>query len=149
MSKIYKVDMKINVEKLTPHSGIMMKEVPKEADPKDAKIEFDPRGFKERSGAEVFALICKAAINNANPKVSHQQLQAFRKVTDDVDRATSNGEFIGNKTDLDIIKNSIQGNRNWPNNEETLIILDQVVNNLNGAALIDENPTAPADPPAK
>ena len=141
MSKLLKVDMNIDVSKCTPNGGMLMKQVPKEADPKDPKVEFDTRGFKERTGPEIFALIAGVAINGANPKCSYDQLKGFQKTKTAVNDAASQGELIANKTTLDVIKNSLRGNQ-WPNQEEIECVLDSMFEKLNGAAIIDENPSA-------
>ena len=133
MSKLYRVDMKLDTSKLTPNGGMLMKAVDKEV---------DKRGFKENTGAEVFALISGVAINGANPKCSHGQLKSFRKIIDDMNKAAAKGEFIGNKTDLDIIKNSIRGNPGWPNQDEILGVLDAIIDKIDTAELINENPSS-------
>ena len=141
MSKAYKVDLKLDVKDLHPSSGILMREVPKEADPKNPEAEFDARGFKERTGAEVFVFLCEVAIKGANPNVSFDQLKGLRKVSADLINAEKVGEFIGNKTEIDIIKNSIRGHRGWPNSDDMFAVLEKIIANLDGATLIDENPT--------
>lgn len=141
MSKAYRLDMNLDISKLTPNGGMLMKAVPKEADPKDDKVVFDPRGFKERTGAEVFALIAGVAINGANKKCSHDQLISFRKTVADLNFAAEKGEFIANKTIMDIIKQSIKGNTGWPNEDEILEVLDAILAKIDGAVEINENPT--------
>lgn len=141
MSKLYKTNMNIDVKELTPGGGMLMQPAIKEADTKQPDAIVDPRGFKERTGAEVFALISGVAINGANPKCSYGQLKTFQKIKDDLNKAAAKGEFISNKTDMDIIKNSINGNQGWPNQEEIKGVLDQIMTNLDGASIIDENPS--------
>ena len=133
MSKLYKVDLNIDVSKVTPNSGFLMKNVEKEV---------DERGFKERSGAEVLAFLCGVAVQGANPKVSYQQLEGFRKVLKSLDKATEKGELVCNKTDLDTLKNSIRGNTQWPNSDEMFDILEQIMAKLTAAKEINENPSS-------
>jgi len=141
MSKLYKIDMNIDVSKLTPSGGMLMQTAIKEADPKQPDAIVDKRGFKERTGSEVFALIAGVAINGANPKVSYDQLKSFRKIVADLNSAAKKGEFISNKTDMDIIKNSIRGNSGWPNQDEVIQVLDGIIAKLDGAKEINENPS--------
>jgi hypothetical protein len=133
MSKAYKVDMNIDVSKSTPNGGFLIYRVEKEV---------DARGFKERSGAEVFAYLGMAAIGGANPKCSYDQLKNFRRVSTALQKASEKGEFIGNKTDLEIIKQSIRGNQNWPNTDEMFAILEQIIAKIDAAVEVIENPSA-------
>lgn len=142
MSKVYKVDMNIDVSKCTPGGQFLLYQVPKEQDPKNPEAPFDPRGFKERTGAEVFSFLGMASISGANPKCSFDQLKNFRRVSDALKKASEKGEFIGNKTDIDIIKNSIRGNPHWPNSDEVYLVLDQIITRLDQAVSITENPSA-------
>jgi hypothetical protein len=112
-----------------------MKQVPKEQDKENPEAEFDSRGFKERTGPEVFEMICSAAISNANPKCSYDQLKGFRKVGKLMKDNIKAGEFVANKTEIDVIKNAIKGNPSWPNQEELENILDSILANLDGAEL--------------
>jgi hypothetical protein len=141
MSKLYKVNMDIDISKCTPNGGMLMKQVPKEKDPKNPDAEFDARGFKERTAPEIFALISGVAINGANPKCSYDQLKGFQKTKKDVNDAAAKGEFIANKTTIDVIKNSLRGNQ-WPNQEEIEVVLDSMFSKFDGAAIVDENPSA-------
>jgi hypothetical protein len=143
MSKLLKVDMNIDVSKCTPNGGMLMKAVPKEADPKNPDAEFDGRGFKERTGPEIFALIAGVAINGANPKCSYDQLKGFQKTKKEVNDAAEKGELFANKTTIDVIKNSLKGNQ-WPNQDEIESVLDSMFEKLNGASVVDENPSAAA-----
>ena len=133
MSKSYKVDMKLDTSKLTPGGGILMKNVDKEV---------DARGFKENTGAEVFSFIAIVAINGANPRCSYQQLKNFRRIVSDLNKAAVNGEYISNKTDMEIIKNSIKGNKAWPNQDEILNVVDSVIAKIDLAEEINENSPA-------
>ena len=133
MSKLYKVDLNIDVSKVTPNSGFLMKNVDKEV---------DQRGFVERSGAEVLAFLCDVAVQGANPKVSYAQLEGFRKVLKSLSKATEKGELVCNKTDLDILKNSVRGNTQWPNSDEMFDILEQIMNKLGDAKEVNENPSS-------
>jgi predicted transcriptional regulator YheO len=130
MSNQYEIDMNIDVSKLHPTGGILMKHVPKEKDEKNPDADFDPRGFKEQTGPEIFEMICSAAIQNANPKCSYQQLQAFRGVSKMMKEGIKDGKFTTNKTNIDIIKNSIKGNPSWPNNDELMGVLDSIMEKL-------------------
>jgi hypothetical protein len=134
MSKLYRVDMNIDVSKCTPNGGMLMKQVDKEE---------DSRGFKERTGSEVFALISGVAINGANPKCSYDQLKGFQKTKKELNDAQEKGEWVANKTSIDVVKNSLRGNQ-WPNQDEIEGVLDQMFEKLNGAAIVDENPSAAA-----
>jgi len=133
MSKLYRVDMKIDVSKSTPNGGFLLKKVDKEV---------DKREFIERTGAEVFGFLCDASIGGANPKVSYDQGKTFRKISKDLAAAEAKGEYIANKTDLDIIKNSLKGNPNWPNTDEMFEILEQIMGKLDNAENINENPSS-------
>ena len=127
MSKQYSIDMNLSTDKFTPTGGFLMVQVEKTV---------DPRGFRERSGAEIFALICSAAINGANGKVSYEQLKGFRKVQKMLDEAAANGGILfANKTELDVIKHSIRGNTNWPNTDEILAVLDEILKKIEDAEL--------------
>jgi hypothetical protein len=141
MSKAYKVDLNLDVKDINPSSGFIMKEVPKEADPNNPEAEFDGRGFKERTGAEVFAFLVEVAVKGANPNASYDQLKGFRNTVKDITKAGKVGEYIANKTSIDLIKSSIRGNKGWPNSDEMCNILDDMMAKLDGATLIDENPT--------
>ncbi len=90
-------------------------------------------------------MIAGVAINGANKKCSHDQLKSFRKTVADLNSAAEKGEFIANKTILDIIKQSIKGNPGWPNEDEILEVLDAIIAKIDEAAEINENPT-PKDP---
>jgi len=134
MSKLYKVDMNLDTTKLTPNGGMLMKAVEKDV---------DSRGFKERTGAEVFALIAGVAINGANPKCSYDQLKGFQKTKKELNDAEAKGEWFANKSSIDVVKNSLRGNQ-WPNQDEIEGVLDQMLEKLNGAGIIDENPSVKA-----
>jgi len=137
MSKLYRVDLNIDISKVTPNSGFLMKNVDKKE---------DERGFKERSGAEVLAFLCDVAVQGANPKVSYAQLEGFRKGLKALKKAseTEKGELVCNKTDLDILKNSVRGNTNWPNSDEMFDILEQIMAKLSDPKEVDENPSTPS-----
>ena len=124
MSKQYSVDLNIDISKLTPKSGLLMAQVEKDV---------DPRGFKERTAPEVFAFVCTFAINGANPKCSYAQLQSFRRISGMITKAAGSGVYVANKTDIDIIKNSIEGNRAWPNDDEILNVLDAIMEKFKDA----------------
>jgi hypothetical protein len=125
MSNLYSVDMNIETKDLTDGGGIKMKAVAKEV---------DPRGFKERTGAEAFALIAGVAINGANPKCSYGQLQTYRKIIADLNKAgEGDGVFKANKTTLDIITTSIKNNKGWPNQDEIMGVLDAIIGKINDA----------------
>jgi hypothetical protein len=132
MSKQYKVDLKIDISNVNAGSGFLMKPVDK---------EIDERGIKERTGAEVFTFLVDVAIQGANPKVSFAELQGFRRVIKDLKNCEETGEYTGNKTDIDIIKNAVRNNRNWPNSDEMFDILDQIIKKLNEAPEINASPT--------
>jgi hypothetical protein len=129
--------MNIDVSKCTPNGGFLMRQLPKEADPKDPLVEFDARGFKERTGAEVFVFLSAAAINGANAKCGFQALKGFRKTIKDLSNAVAKGEWIANKTDIDVIKHSINGNQNWPNADEIFDVLEAIMDRLEKAAVIE------------
>ncbi len=137
MSKAYRVSMKIDLSKATPNGGFLMRTVPKEADPKKPDLEFDPRGFKERTGPEVFAFLCGAAINGANAKCGFQALKGFRKTIRNLELAIPKAEWIANKSDIDTVKHSINGNQNWPNADEIFDVLESIMDNLEKAAVIE------------
>jgi hypothetical protein len=79
------------------------------------------------------------AIQGANPKVSFDQLKAHRGIIKTLQQA-KNG-FTANKTDIDILKNSVRNNRNWPNSDEMFDILDQIMEKLIHAEEVNENPS--------
>ena len=137
MSKVYKVDMNISLDKATPNGGFLMRTLPKEADPKKPDLEFDPRGFKERTGPEVFAFLAAAAINGANKTCGFQALKGFRKTIKSIGGGVSKGEWISNKTDIDLVKHSINGNQNWPNADEIFVVLEVIMDRLENAAIIE------------
>ncbi len=128
MSKQYKVDMNIDVSKATPNGGFILKPPAKDADPK-AEPE-------RRTGAEVFVFLASAAINGANPKCGYHELKGFRKVIRLLESGLSNGTLVGNKTDFDVIKHSINGNRGWPNSDEMFDVLEAIVTAIEQAAEI-------------
>ena len=135
MSKSYKVKMDIDVSNLHPSGGLLMRQMPKEADPQNPDAEFDSRGFKENTGAEVFEIICSAAILSSNPKCSYDQLKGFKKVKQLVKDGTKPGYFTANKTEIDLIKNSIKGHPAWPNTDEVSDVLDSILEKLNDPEL--------------
>ena len=136
MSKQYKVDMNIDVSKVSVNSGFLARPVPKEKDNDNPAAEFDPKGYKERTGPEVFAFLAAAAINGANAKCGFQALKGFRKTVKGLDRAVEKGEYVANKTDIDIIKQSINGNPNWPNADEMFDVLESIMVALESAEII-------------
>jgi len=151
MSKAYRIDMTIDISDLHPSGGLLMKNMPKEKEikDKDGKVtktlednEWDSRGFKEQTGAEIFHFVCEGGINGANPKVSYDQGKTFRKIVENLKGAIEKSEFIANKTEIDIIKNSIRGNRNWPNTTEMFNVLDRIMEKLDNATEITENPSS-------
>jgi len=71
--------------------------------------------------------LVEAAINGANPRVGYGDLKNLRKLSQGIKDAIKTGEYIANKTDLDLIIKSIDMNRNWPNNDETFRILESIV----------------------
>lgn len=123
MSKSYKVNMELDVSKLHPTGGILMEQVDKEV---------DSRGFKERTGSEVFALIVNVAIQGANQKVSYDQLKGFRKTVEKVNEGVEKGSLEVNKTEIDLIVGSIKGNQ-WSNNGEIEGVLDSILENFKNA----------------
>jgi len=118
MSKQYQIGLDLDTSKLTPNGGFLMAQCGKEV---------DARGFRERSGAEVFVLAAQAAITGANPRCGYDAMKGFRKITKALEVAKEKGIFQGSKTDIDMIKNSIRGNQNWPNNDEVADVLDQMM----------------------
>lgn len=156
MSKAYRVDMNIDISDLHPSGGLLMQnpvakteeealEILKKAgieDPKPHEIIWDARGFKERPAPQIFEMIVAGALQGANQRVSYDQLKGFRKVGKTVKDAVVKGEFITNKTEIDMIKNSIRGNSGWPNTDEMFNVLERVMDKLDKAELIDENPTS-------
>jgi hypothetical protein len=133
MSKTLNVDLNIDVANLHPSSGLLMREVPREKDPKNPDLEFDPRGVKERTGPEVFAFVVGFAINGANPKCSYDQLKSFQRVKAALDGAAVSGVYSANKTDIDIMRGSIRGNQTWPNDGNILAVLDAIMEKIDGA----------------
>lgn len=131
MSKSYSIDLNIDVSQLKPEGGILFK---------------DEAQTDKRSGPEVFLLMAKVAINQVNQRVSYDQLKAIRKVLKDLEAAVPTGIYTANRTDIDIIKNSIRANRGWPNHEDTLIVLDQIMNLLTNAKESDPSDNQGANP---
>lgn len=145
MSKLYKLDMNIETKDFTPTGQFLIKNgLPREADPDNPDQEFDPRGFRERTGAEIFFFMVDAAISGANPQVNYDQLKGFRKLSKELNTAVDKGQFICNKTDIDIMKNSVRGNRGWPNTAELFLCLEMIMEKLDNAKLVTENPTKDA-----
>lgn len=142
--------MNIDVSNLHPSSNLLMKNVPKEKEVKNPDgstttlddSEWDVRGFKEQTGAEIFNMVVDGAIKGANQRVSFDQLKGLRKVAKTTADAVKVGNFIANKTEIDIIKNSIRGNQNWPNTDPMFDVLEKILDKLDNAENINENPTA-------
>ena len=123
MSKTYNVDMNLDTSKFSPNGGFLMYAVDKEV---------DPRGFKERLGKEIFCYLASAAISGANQRCGYDELKGFRRVQKMLDDAANGtGLLVCNKTEIDVIKNSIRGNRNWVNSDEMLAVLDAIIERLN------------------
>jgi len=140
MSKQYKVNMNIDVSKATPNGGYIRRRVPTEKDPKNPDAEFDKVGFKLRTGAEVFAFLSEAAINGANRECGFQALKGFRQVIRNLKKSVATGDLIANRSDLDVIKNSIDGNTGWPNTDEMFDVLEVITNAIANAEIMQ--PTA-------
>lgn len=129
MSKLYRIDMNITTEKFTPNGGFLMYTVEKTV---------DPRGFKERTGKEVFAYLAGAALSGAHQRVSYAELKQLRKVTQSVsEAAAADGKWVCNKTDLDSVKGSIRDNKNWINSEEMMLVLDAVMERIDTAEIVE------------
>jgi len=141
MSKALKVSMNLDVKDLHPSSGVLMKQALKEADPKQPDAVVDSRGFKERTGPEVFAVIAGGAIGGSFPRGSFEQLKNYDRIVKNIDLAVKSGELIANKTDIDIIKDAVNKNPNWPNNTEFFKVLTGMMVLLDGAVEITENPS--------
>lgn len=124
MSKQYKVDLNIDVSKSTPNGGFLIKNVDKSE---------DERGFKERTGPEVFVFLSQSAIKGANPKCGYEALRGFRRISKMLDKAAESGELVANTTDIGTIKDSIKGNRNWPHSDELIDVLEQIMDKLEKA----------------
>jgi len=101
MSKAYRVDMNFDVSDLHPSGGLLMKNMPKEKEEKDkdGKVtktledhEWDKRGFKEQTSAEIFHYVCEGGITGANPKVSYDQGKTFRKITQNLKNGIPNAD---------------------------------------------------------
>jgi hypothetical protein len=129
MGKLYRIDMNIPTEGFTPNGGFLLYQVEKTV---------DARGFKERTGAEVFAYLSGAAISGANQRVSFDELRGFRKVQSMLEEAAKkDGKMVCNKTELDVVKNSIRGNKGWPNTDEMLSVLEVIVDRLDKAEAVE------------
>lgn len=133
MSKAYRVNMSIDVSKATPKGGFILKSLGKDADPKEEPVR--------RTGPEVFAFLCGAAINGANAKCGFQALKGFRKIIRSLELAVAKAEWIANKSDINTLIHSINGNQNWPNANEIFDVLEAIMDNLEKAELITENPS--------
>ncbi len=127
MSKQYQIKLDLDSSKLTPNGGFLMVQCDKEV---------DARGFRERKGPEIFVFIAQAAITGANPRCGYDAMKGFTSISDALVVAQETGEYTANKTDLDVIKNSIKGNQNWPNNPEVAGILGQMMEKLENAVEI-------------
>jgi len=132
MSKQYKVNMNIDVSKATPNGGFILKPLPKDAKPGTDN--------ERRTGAEVFAFLTSAAINGGNPKCGFHALKGFRQAVRLVDKAVATGELIANKTDLQVIKNSIDANPHWPNTDEMFDVLASIIDAVEKAEIVEPVP---------
>jgi len=124
MSKLFKIDMNIDISECTLESGFLKKPVDKEIDIKE---------YKERTAPEVFSFLCEAGIVGANPKVNYEQGLTLRKLIKELINAEKKGEFITNKTSISILINSIKVTATWPNKDEIFDVLEQIINKLNTA----------------
>jgi hypothetical protein len=120
-------------DKYTPTGGFLMYNVDKTV---------DPRGFKERTGREIFAYIVGAALAGAHQRVSYDELKRVRKVTQVVSEtanapSSSPSGWVCNKTEVDLVRESIRNNRNWLNTDEMMMVLDAVIDRLDKAEVVE------------
>ena len=125
MSKQYKLDMNIDTTGFTPSGGFLLYNV-------DRTVA--DSGHKERTGAEIFVMFAKAAMEGANQRVSYDELKGFRSVAQKIQNAVEAGLILLNKSELDTIKHSIKGNK-WPNNYQCLMCLELMLKQIEDAKL--------------
>ena len=129
MGKQYKIDTNLDVSGFTPESGFMLKQ-------KEGSKDY--REVVALTGKEVFASLCSAAVTGGNQRVSFDELRTFRRVQNLIDAACKmDGILIAGRTEIDIIKNSIRGNKGWLNSDEMLEVLEMIVQRIDGAEIIE------------